>query len=99
MGGRGMSIFEIIDVSSEESYFTIGVFSSLEEAVAAIEAKDEPWQLCENAMFDGESASMEIRRKELNVLDPLNNGEVVWSRNWVNKYNEDEDDNLWKESK
>jgi len=89
------NVFEIADVSDEEAYFTIGVFLSLEEAVAAIEAKTEPWTLCESAMFDGESASMEIRRKKLNVLDPLNNGDVVWSRKWVNRYHEDSDDNAW----
>jgi len=89
------NIFEIVDVSDEEAYFTIGVFLSLEEAVAAVEAKAEPWQLCESAMFDGESASMEIRRKPVNVLDPLNNGDVVWSRKWVNKYDDDADESAW----
>jgi len=89
------NVFEIADVSDEEAYFTIGVFLSLEEAVAAIEAQAEPWTLCDSAMFAGENASMEIRRKKLNVLDPLNNGEVVWSRKWVNLYHEDSDDNVW----
>jgi len=88
-------IFEIADVSDEECFFTIGVFLSLEDAVAAIEAKEEPWTLCEAAMFDGESASMEIRKKKLGILDPLNNGDVVWSRKWVNQYEEESDENKW----
>jgi hypothetical protein len=89
-------MFEIADVSDEECFFTIGVFLSLEEAVAAIEAKAEPWQLCESAMFSGEYAAMEIRKKKLEILDPLNNGDVVWSRKWVNRYMEESDDNEWQ---
>lgn len=50
-------IFEIVDTSDEETYFTIGVFLSLENAVAAIEANDEPWTLCESAMYAGDYAS------------------------------------------
>ena len=88
-------IFEIADVSDEECFFTVGVFLSLEEAVAAIEAKPKPWQLCESAMFDGESASMEIRRKKLNVLDPLNNGDVVWSRKWANRCDDYAAEDAW----
>lgn len=88
-------IFEIADVSDEECFFTIGVFLTLEEAVAAIEAKAEPWQLCESAMFSGEYAAMEIRKKKLGVLDPMNNGEVVWARKWVNKYDEETDEEEW----
>jgi len=89
-------MFEIADVSDEECFFTIGVFLSLEEAVAAIEAKAEPWQLCESAMFSGEYAAMEIRKKKLGILDPLNNGDVVWSRKWNNVYDEDKDDDDWR---
>jgi hypothetical protein len=89
-------MFEIADVSDEECFFTIGVFLSLEEAVAAIEAKKEPWQLCESAMFSGEYAAMEIRKKKLGILDPLNNGDVIWRRQWRNEYDEDEDDNNWR---
>lgn len=88
-------IYEVADVSDEECFFAIGVFLSLEEAVSAIEGKDEPWQLCESSMFEGVSANMEIRRKKLNALDPLNNGEVVWSRKWVNKYDDDMDESAW----
>ncbi len=89
-------IFEIADVTDEEAYYTIGTFLSLEEAVAAIEAKKEPWTLCESAMFAADYASMEIRKKKLAILDPMNNGEVVWARKWNNVYDEDSDDNDWR---
>jgi hypothetical protein len=88
-------IFEIVDVSNEESYFAIGVFPSLQEAVEAIEAKPEPWELCEAAMYSGDYACMEIRRRKMGI-DPLNNGEVVWKRAWNNVYDEDADDNDWR---
>jgi hypothetical protein len=47
-------------------------------------------------MFSGEYAAMEIRKKKLGVLDPMNNGGVVWSRKWNNVYDEDADDNDWR---
>jgi hypothetical protein len=88
-------IFEVVDVSNEESYFAIGVFLSLQEAVEAIEAKPEPWGLCESAMYSGDYACIEIRRRKMGI-DPLNNGDVVWKRAWNNIYDEDADDNDWR---
>jgi len=89
------NIFEIVDVSDEEAYFTIGIFLSLQEAIAAIEAKAAPWTLCDNAMYAGDYASIEIRSRRIG-LDPLNNGAVVWKRAWNNVYDEDKDDNDWR---
>lgn len=97
-GSFPATIFEIIDATSDEAYYPIGLFLSLEDAVAQIEGRPRPWELCENAMFDGESAAIEIRKRGIGI-NTLQNGEIVWSRKWVNKYNEDEDDNLWEETK
>jgi hypothetical protein len=91
----GEFIYEIVDTSDEECYFAIGVFLSLEEAVSAIEAKPQPWKLCESAMYSEDYACIEIRRRKVGI-DPLNNGEVVWIREWRNVYDEDADDNDWR---
>jgi hypothetical protein len=93
-----MNIFEIIDATDDEAYYPIGLFTSLEDALAAIESKPRPWELCENAMFHGESATIEIRKRKIGIAT-LESGQIVWEKTWVNKYNEDEDDNLWEESK
>ena len=95
MDRPAQNVFEVVDVSDEEAFYTIGVFLSLQEAIAAIEAKAAPWTLCDNAMYAGDYASMEIRSRRIG-LDPLNNGAVVWRRAWGNVYDEDADDNDWR---
>lgn len=92
------AIFEIVDATSDEAYYQIGVFLTLEDAVNAIEAKDRPWELCENAMFSGEAAVIEIRKRRIGI-STLNSGEIVWSRGWVERYSEEADDDVWEEAK
>lgn len=87
-------IYEAVDVTDEEAYYTIGVFPSLKDALGAIRATENPWRLCENAMFHGEAATIEIREREVG-LKPNDLGKVVWKTEWTNEYNEEVDDNEW----
>ena len=90
-GERGMKLYEAVDATSDEAYYAIGLFVSLDDAVSSIMADGAPWEWCETAMFDGDEAVIEIRERETGI-DPLECGKLVWRRKWVRQYDEEADD-------
>lgn len=45
------AIFELVDVTDEESYQPVGIFSSIESAIKSVEAQAEPWTLSDEAQY------------------------------------------------
>lgn len=88
-----MTIYEIRDVSDDERYYPVGLFATLAEAIAAIEAQAEPWDLSDQA-DNTECVSLEIRERRLG-LAPLYAGKAVWKRAWNYVLNEDENESHW----
>ena len=80
-------IYEVVDATDEATYYPIGVFLTLKDALDAIRNTENPWELCENAMFHGEAATIEIRER-LAGLKPNDAGTVVWKTEWGNEYND-----------
>lgn len=81
-------VYEICDCSNEEMYFTVGVFPTLETAVAAIE-KDGPDLCFEN----GEDLiRLVVRERVMEKTCWSHPGKAVYEREWIEKYNEDTDE-------
>jgi hypothetical protein len=76
-------IYEIVDSTSDEMYFTMGLFSELgaaEDAVMGGEPDTLP-----RADFDGDFIRIEIRERDLNDLtDSL--GKTVRTYEWIREY-------------
>jgi hypothetical protein len=70
-------VFEIVDSSDDELYFTLGIFSSLEKAIAAVESWGDDPEL-ENGI--DEYQKVEIRQRK---LDSFEDFREVWTREWV----------------
>lgn len=90
--GRGRMIYELIDATDYETHWTLGIWPTKEEAIAAVDARnDDP-----NRMTDqdqAESCTFEIRERQIGWCDI---GETVWTRSWVAEWNEDGTDYVWR---
>ena len=89
-----MTIYEVTDRTDEESYYPIGLFLSLSDAIKAIEAESEPWELCETAVEYGDDATIEIRERHIGI-NALDIGKLVWWRSWSKRYDEATDEYTW----
>lgn len=88
------SVFEIVDASSDETYWTCGIFLTLEAAVAAIDECDEPHDLGgDHSDFDDDYAKVEVRERKVGWSGT---GKVVYVREWERAYDESTDDYSWK---
>jgi hypothetical protein len=87
------SVFEIVDASSDETYWTCGIFLTLESAVAAINECDEPHDLGgDHSDFDDDYAKVEVRERKVGWSGT---GKVVHTQEWERKYDEPTDDYSW----
>ena len=76
-------VYEIVDSSDDEMYFPVGIFSSLEKAIAAVERWGNDPEL-ENGL--DEYQKIEIRQRR---LDSFDNFREVWTREWVWDFEDD----------
>lgn len=87
-------IYEVVDASDEETYYTLGVYASLEAAIAAASCDPTEWGGPGWTESD-ESATINIKRREMGAWDPCG-GVVVWSQSWsCADYDEAADDYPW----
>ena len=78
-------VYEIVDSGDDEMYFPVGIFSSLEKAIAAVESwGDNPEQELDNGIE--EYQKVEIRQRK---LDSFDNFREVWTREWVWDFEDD----------
>ena len=64
--GRLDAVYELVDTTDDEMYYPIGIFLSLEEAVSAVESRDRPWNLSDQA-YDCDGATIEIRKRRIGL--------------------------------
>lgn len=87
------TVFEVVDTTSEESYYTMGIWPTLEAAVERLRAlgPDMPGE------HDDDCCIVEIRERKLGVLDWSETGKVRWTFKWEKIY-PDEGDKFWRVS-
>ena len=80
------SVFEAVDATSDEQYFTVGIWPTLKGALDVMEeCGDEP----PGEDMDDESRIIEVRERKLGVIDWSGTGKLVATLEWVKSYAED----------
>ena len=85
-------VFEIVDVSEGETFYTLGCFLSLADALLALDAAKEPSDLNSDAHHEN-FAKVEIRER---AVGWSGHGKGVYERSWVEEYNEAKDEYQWR---
>ena len=83
-----LQVYEIVDATSDENYFTQGMWLTLDAAIAAIEKLDDPKDMDSCQYDDIEFARAEIRERDLGWSAT---GRVVYVREWSLIEHEDAD--------
>jgi hypothetical protein len=84
------SVFELIEINQcDDNYQPLGIFMTLEEAVAVVE--EHGFSICLND--PDEWAGVEIKERKIGLSD---NGKTVWKRSWLRDWT-DEGDGEWKQ--
>ena len=86
-------IYELVDVTFDDAYFTVGVFDTLKKAEAYLLSQDRP--VNDHGVCD-DWFSYEIRKRELNKVSGTEADEVVRRYNLIDTYDEEKDENFWK---
>ena len=87
------SVFEAVDASSDEQYYTCGIWPTLEAAISAFK------KLGDN--YPGEDIAdgvkiIEIRERKIGELDWAETGKVVAKFVWRKEYREADDSYEWR---
>jgi hypothetical protein len=83
-------VYEIVDASSDENYFTLAIFPTLKEAIDSVAFDDEP--PCDHEC--DESVIVEIRERQFG-WKPHCTGKVVYKIVWNSTYDEVLDRYKW----
>lgn len=87
-------IYEIVDTTGDETYYTMGLYLSLDDAIEDIAGGPDKFG---NPYERDESCTLEVRKRQLG-WQPMLVGETVAKRSWVMQYPEDADAH-WEEVK
>lgn len=91
---RSLSVFEMVDATNEETYSTLGVWRSLEDAVAALDSCKDPDEIMSEGYHDPEKyCRVEINEHKLGWSF---GGKLVFRREWRMIHNEKEDEYEWE---
>lgn len=90
--GPGCSVFEVVDATDDENYFTLGIFLSLAEAVREVETCDEPDDLGGDHGDHEEYCVVEIRERKIGWGGI---GRKAAEYRWESKYDETADEYGW----
>jgi len=85
------SIFELVDNTSEETYFPMGLFLTLEDAINAVKDRSEP-----PTDDPEEYAKLEIRERRVGKLTWWDNGRNVATLEWYAEYSDELEDWKWE---
>ena len=88
----GCSVFEVVDSTDDENYFTLGVFLSLSDAVREVETCDEPDDLGGDHGDHEEYCVVEIRERKIGWGGI---GRKAAEYRWESKYDETADEYGW----
>lgn len=78
-------VFEVVDSSNDEQYWSLGVFLDEQAAMSVLDADEPPY-----TDDDPECAVVEVRRREVGFKP--HNYTTVASRQWVRNYEDDKPD-------
>ena len=84
------SVFELVDCTNDETYFPMGLFLSLEDALAKVKDRNEP-----PTDDPEEYVKMEVRERQIGKLRWWDNGKTVATINWIQDYIESKDEWVW----
>lgn len=62
-------VYELVDTTDYETYYPVGVFLTMDDAVSAVESKAQPWNLSDQA-YDCDCATLEIRERKIGLHGP-----------------------------
>ena len=85
------SIFEAVDNTDDDMYFTVGLWTSLDDAIKSIEKFDAPTEFLDQDHDD--FCIVEIRERAVGFSGV---GIKRATIEWETKYNEAEDEYQWK---
>lgn len=85
------SAFEMVDATDDEQYFPLGVWLTLESAIAALDECKDPDDLGSDGCHD-DYAKVEIRQR---AIGWSGHGKKVYQREWSQKYDEGKDEYEW----
>ena len=86
------SVFEIIDKTSDEMYFPLGIFKTLDEAKSKLENWPKDERISE--FSDGEEyEKIEINERKFGWTE---NGKTVFTLERHEVYNDDDDEYYWE---
>jgi hypothetical protein len=85
------SIFELVDNTSQETYFTMGLFLTLDDAINAVKDISEP-----PTDDPEEYAKLEIRERCVGKLTWWDNGKNVATLEWHSEYSDELEDWKWE---
>jgi hypothetical protein len=88
LGGLTGSIFELVDTTNEETYFTMGLFSTLSEALAIASQGTRPPPM----EIEDDLVLLEIRERPIGKIGWSELGEVRAKIRWVRKYSDEDED-------
>jgi hypothetical protein len=88
LGGLTGSIFELVDTTNEETYFTMGLFQTLEDALAIANNGTCPPPM----EIEDDLVLLEIRERPIGKIGWSELGEVRAKIRWVRKYSDEDED-------
>ena len=83
------SIFELVDVTNDETYYTLGLYLTSDEAITDATSGDDPPTECEDY------ARLEVRERTLGFTGYGNDGQRVAEIVWSEYLDEEEDEWKW----
>lgn len=96
-GGQGYapaagSVFEIVDSTSDEQYWTLGMFPTLDDALAALDGCTPEDMPGDHDEYEG-VCRVEVREHKYGWGGT---GKCVHAREWTSEYNETADEYEWR---
>lgn len=86
-------IFELIDATDEETYYSLGMYLDLESAIEDALKGDHP-----PTDFYDDFVRLEVRELKLGFYGAHNSGKCRAQIVWLSEYNESTDEYQWKPS-
>lgn len=87
-------VYEVVDLTDDETYYTIGIWSDLGQALEMIRGfRNDPDGLEQNGYVD-DYCRVVVRARRLNAFST--EGHEVASFVWTQEYNEEADKYVWK---
>jgi hypothetical protein len=85
-------VFEVVDATSDEQYWTLGIFPTLPEALAALDGCTPDDLPGDHGEYD-DFCQVEIRERKFGWGGT---GKAVCSREWAGEHNDAADEYVWR---